>query len=161
MSDSPTKAAQADSERRLLARAQALFVVIGIIVAGYLSYTYLVQTSIVCGPVGDCEGVRSSAYATVQGVSTPLLGLISYLVVAVLLAARLRYRASLGFLALCAMMVVTLSGTIFSWYLTYIELFVIHAVCTWCLASAFAITVLFYLTGEDLWREIKTTPSGE
>jgi uncharacterized membrane protein len=146
---------KADSDQRLLAQAQLVFIIIGIVVSGYLAYTYLVSTSIVCGPVGDCEGVRSSAYSTVQGISLPLLGLISYLVIAALLFVRLRYRESLGYLALCGIMVVTLSGTIFSWYLTYIELFVIHAVCTWCLASAFVITVLFYLTIEDLWKELR------
>jgi uncharacterized membrane protein len=49
-----------------------------------------------------------------------------------------------------------LFGTLFSIYLTYLELFVIHAVCIWCLASAVIITVLMLLNlpAITLWLAI-------
>ena len=152
--ESAASVARRDSDARLIAWGQFILVVVGIVVAGYLSYTYTSGSSIVCGPVGDCEGVRASAYAGVMGIPVPVIGLVSFIVYGVLLAGRLRLAGNLSYLAMLGMIVVAVAGLIFSWYLTYVELFVIRAVCTWCLASAFVITVLAYLTGEDAWREL-------
>jgi uncharacterized membrane protein len=73
--------------------------------------------------------VQSSRYAAILGVPVSVLGLVGY--AGLLLSAVLRGEVGvyLGFL-------IALVGTLFSAYLTYLELFVIHAVCQWCLASA-------------------------
>ena len=46
---------------------------------------------------------------------------------------------------------VTLIGVVFSAYLTYLEIFVIHAICPWCVASAVVMTILFVLAIVDLF----------
>ena len=50
----------------------------------------------------------------------------------------------------------TLFGVLFSIYLTYLELFVIHAICSWCLSSAVIITVLFVLSRGPMVQALKT-----
>jgi uncharacterized membrane protein len=50
----------------------------------------------------------------------------------------------------------TLFGMMYSFYLTYVELFVIYAICPFCVISAFAMVVLFILT---LYRLVKNQES--
>jgi uncharacterized membrane protein len=73
--------------------------------------------------------VQSSRYATILGVPVVLLGLIAYCCVFLSAAFWEEAGIYLGFL-------ISLVGTLFSAYLTYLEVFVIGALCQWCLASA-------------------------
>jgi uncharacterized membrane protein len=121
--------------------------VIGLFVAGYLTFVEVTHTEAVCGPVGDCNTVQQSPYAMLFGV-LPLgvLGLIGY--VAILISwALLNYgpknRHSLAAQALWG---ITLFGTLFSIYLTYLEPFVIGATCIWCLTSAILMTLLLWIS---------------
>ena len=73
--------------------------------------------------------MQSSHYAAVLGVPVSVLGFVGYS--GLLLSAVLQGHVGvyLGFL-------MALVGTVFSVYLTYLEVFLIHAICQWCLASA-------------------------
>lgn len=123
----------------------------GLGVSAYLSWVEIGGAEAVCGPVGDCNTVQQSAYATLFGVvPIGVLGVVGF--AATLLgwwAGRLaagRARARLG-LALFAL---TGCGTLFSIYLTFLEPFVIGATCLWCLGSAVIMTLLHRLsTGRD------------
>jgi uncharacterized membrane protein len=81
------------------------------------------------GGSGGCETVQASSYATILGVPVAELGLVGYS--GLLLSALLRGEAG-AYLGL----LVALVGTLFSAYLTYLEVFVIQAICEWCVASA-------------------------
>jgi uncharacterized membrane protein/thiol-disulfide isomerase/thioredoxin len=118
-------------------------VVVGIGVAGYLSFIEVTGSAAVCGPVGDCNTVQQSPYATLFGfLPVGVLGLIGYLVMG---AAWLLGRAGpprrqrLGDATLYA---AALGGTAFSAYLTFLEPFVIGASCAWCLTSAAVVAVI-------------------
>lgn len=120
-----------------------LLCVLGLGVAGYLTYIEMTQTTAVCGPVGDCNSVQQSEYARLFGVlPVGLLGLAGYVAILVAHAVRnyapekWRKLASMGLLGM------TLFGVVFSIYLTYLEIFVIQAVCLWCLSSATVSTLL-------------------
>jgi uncharacterized membrane protein len=89
-----------------------------------------------------CERVQSSTYAKVAGLPVALLGLAGYLAITAALVAP-GQRAQLAAAALAV------TGFGFSAYLTYLELFVIHAICQWCVASAVLLTMLAALT---VWR---------
>jgi len=107
----------------------------GVLISAYLTWTHFAGLSPVCtGGGAGCETVQASRYATVLGIPVALLGLISY--AGLILSATLWGEVGiyLGFL-------ISLIGTLFSAYLTYLEVFVIEALCQWCLASA-AIMVL-------------------
>ncbi len=121
----------------------------GMGVAGYLAYVETLEVPAVCGPVGDCNVVQTSPYAFLFGVlPVGVLGLIGYLL---MLAAWWVQRsednplASWSWLGLFGM---AFFGVLFSIYLTYLEMFVIRAVCAWCLTSAVIMAALLALSAE-------------
>jgi uncharacterized membrane protein len=119
---------------------------IGLGAAIYLTYIEFTNTRALCGPVGDCNAVQSSPYAKLFGVvPIGLVGAIGYIAILSVWVWR-RFRTdALARIAGPAMFGMALFGTLFSIYLTYLELFVIHAVCIWCLSSAILITLLMLL----------------
>ena len=132
------------SDRRLRQVAIVL-AVIGLGVAGYLTYIHYEGISPVCGLGGDCEKVQTSEWAYLAGVPVALLGLIGYIVI---LATLFSEREE----ALVAGALVALVGFGFSAYLTYRELFSIDAICPWCVASAVIMTLLAIIMTARLLR---------
>ena len=120
--------------------------VIGLGASIYLTYVEMTHTQALCGPVGDCNAVQSSPYAKLFGlVPIGLVGALGYIAILVTWFWR-RFRTdTLSKVAGPIMFGMALFGTLFSVYLTYLELFVIHAVCIWCLSSALIITALMLL----------------
>jgi uncharacterized membrane protein len=116
--------------------------VAGALVAGYLTYVKFTDSDTVC-PIGRCEAVQHSAYASLVGVPVSLLGLLTYVVI---LALWWWGRRSQGRAAILLLAAVSVFGTAFSAYLTFLEPFVIQAVCMWCLASAVLISVIMVLS---------------
>jgi uncharacterized membrane protein len=86
-----------------------------------------------------CETVASSSYSHIAGVNVAVLGIIGYAVL--LLCAVIA-----GDVARIAGVASALIGFGFSAYLTYVELFVIDAICQWCVASAVLMTLLLVVT---------------
>jgi uncharacterized membrane protein len=100
---------------------------------------------------GGCETVAESPYSELAGVNVAVIGILGY----VLLLATSLLRgdpARIGGFALA------LTGFGFSLYLTYLELFVIEAVCQWCLVSAILMTILFGLNAIRMLRYTGTGP---
>jgi uncharacterized membrane protein len=127
-----------------------LLAVAGAGVAAYLTYVETSGATAICGPVGDCNTVQQSAYATLFGVlPVGALGLAGYGLVIILwvLGQDGRPTASLARRLLVA---AALIGTLFSVYLTVLEPFVIGATCMWCLTSAVVMTALLWLAAA--WR---------
>jgi len=107
----------------------------------YEHYTGLKSLPCVGGQYGhsSCLTVQRSAYSMIAGVPVALLGLIGYVALFASLAIRGEMGRALGFM-------VALIGFGFSAYLTYRELFTIHAICEWCVGSAVCMTILVVLT---------------
>lgn len=108
---------------------------LGVGIAGYLSWVKLTDTEAFCGGVGDCSTVQNSIYAYLLGIPVAYLGLLCYLaLLAVALYNRWKQpeRGSLPDLAFFAL---AAGGVAFSAYLTYTELFLLREVCPWCVAS--------------------------
>ena len=125
--------------------------VIGIGVSLYLGSVEASGTEAVCGPVGDCNAVQQSEYATIFGIPVGILGIIGY---GILLVGWIVAKTAKGRLAVFGMIAASLiafGGTLFSIYLTFLEPFVIGATCMWCLTSAVAITGLLWLTAGHGW----------
>lgn len=116
---------------------------VGLGVSLYLTYSYTRGATIAC-PDGGCSAVQSSPYAWIAGLPIPALGTVLYLVLigAIILALRRTQRLAELLLAIFGL---SLAGVLFSAYLTYLELFVIHAICTWCVISAVVMVVIFGL----------------
>lgn len=123
-----------------------LLCLIGIGIAFYLTYVETQNVAAVCGPVGDCNTVQSSRYARLAGVPVGLIGLIGYIAILIAWATNRFAKGRLADLAAVALMAMTLFGVLFSLYLTYLELAVIHAVCIWCLSSAVIMALLLVIS---------------
>ena len=108
---------------------------IGIAVAGYLTYVHYAGLQPVCGISHGCETVQTSRYAYLAGIPVALLGLLAY--VAILVCACRR-----GEGALLTGFGLSLVAFVFSAYLTYREVFTIHAICSWCASSAVVFTLI-------------------
>jgi uncharacterized membrane protein len=119
----------------------------GLGVAGYLAFVETQQVAAVCGPVGDCNTVQQSTYAWLFGlIPIGALGLVGYAAILTAWAVARCGHGQLAALAALVMLAMTLFGTLFSIYLTFLEPFVIGATCAWCLTSAIVITALLMLT---------------
>jgi uncharacterized membrane protein len=134
--------------RRMLA---ALVALVGLFVALYLAlYKTGVIGSIVCG-TGGCETVQFSRWATLFGLPVATWGVAYYAVVFALAFAGVQDRWAESRRLMLALLVLTGWGVLFSAWLTYLELFVIHAICRWCVVSAVIAVILFVLVLWD-WR---------
>ncbi len=119
---------------------------IGLGVAGYLTFVETQNVRAVCGPVGDCNAVQASPYAKLFGVvPVGLLGMGGYVAILAAWLVRRRGAGSLAVYAPIALLAMALFGALFSLYLTYIELAVILAVCIWCLTSAVLMALILIL----------------
>ena len=117
----------------------------GLAIAGYLTYVHYAGLNPVCLGSGGCERVQSSHYAKLAGVPVAVIGLAGY----VGILGSLLVRGELG-RSLTALL--ALIGFGVSAYLTYLELFKIHAVCQWCVASAALMTCVAVLSSVRLLR---------
>jgi uncharacterized membrane protein len=111
---------------------------IGIALSGYLTYLYYTKAlATFCAAGSGCDAVRESSYSAILGIPVSLFGVIGYLSIFISALISIPYRAKWLLLYF-----LSLAGSVFSAYLTYIELFVIKAVCPYCVTSAIIITVI-------------------
>jgi uncharacterized membrane protein len=116
---------------------------VGLIVSGYLAYVETQSVQAVCGPVGDCNAVQSSPHARLFGIlPLGILGLFGYAAILTAWYIRRFHPRLMKPYDFPLIFGMAFSGTIFSLYLTYLELFVIQAVCLWCISSAVVMTLL-------------------
>jgi uncharacterized membrane protein len=132
-----------------------LLALAGIGVSAYLSFIELTQTEAFCGPVGDCNSVQQSKYATLCGIiPIGLLGIFGYSLILITwlfgVIGPKPVRAYAKFIS----WLLSFFGLLFSIYLTFLEPFVIGATCMWCVTSALIISLLLLATtggAKALW----------
>jgi len=134
-------------------QAIALLALVGLFVALYLWLHALgFGGAIKCGASGGCETVQTSQWAVFLGMPVAFYGVIGYLALLIVALAGLRPAAlaertwNLRLLGLATV------GVVFTAYLTYIELFLIHAICRWCVGSAVSITAIWVVAVLGLRR---------
>lgn len=123
-------------------QALALLALVGLGIALYLWLYKMGYIGRLQCDSGSCEYVQTSPYGDLWGVPVAFYGVVGYAVIfAVALAglqpALLSRRWPTQFVALLAA-----GGWLFTLYLTYVELFVLHAICRWCVGSAVVITLI-------------------
>ena len=114
---------------------------LGLAVSLYLLSVHWGWWQAACFGVGECEVVNTSRYSELLGVPVALLGAGTY--IAIGLSAWCIRNDWLAARAVRVQFFLAVTGTAFSAYLTAIELFVLHAICPWCVISA----LLIALTG--------------
>jgi uncharacterized membrane protein len=138
---------------------KAVFVVatIGVLEAAYLTYVHYNIGALTCfggsaNHPSSCVQVQSSSYAELIGIPVAILGLLSYITILISLRIRGEAGRGLGFL-------VSTIGFAFSLYLTYREIFTLHEICEWCVASATWMTLLTIFTCMRYLRGEPSTPA--
>jgi uncharacterized membrane protein len=121
----------------------------GLGVASYVTYVHYSGAQPLCTGGGSCLQVQTSVYSKLAGVPVALIGLIGYVAI---LASLLVPQSETSRMATAGLTVI---GFAFSAYLTYRELFSIHAICEWCVSSAVIMTVLACLA---VWRFLRGAP---
>lgn len=132
--------------RRMLT---ALVALVGLFVAMYLAlYKAGVIGTVSCG-TGGCETVQLSQWSVLLGLPVATWGVGFYALVFGLAFAATTARFGDSRRLSLALVVLTGWGVLFSAWLTYLELFVIHAICRWCVVSAVIAVLLFVLAMLD------------
>lgn len=128
--------ATAAGERGRFGLVLTAIAAVGLAVASYLLVVRVLGEAPACGPVKGCETVAASEYATVGGVPVALFGVVFS---AILVGACLAWWRLADRRALYLAYGLGLAGIIVVVYLTYLELFVIEAICVWCVSYAVTI----------------------
>ncbi len=131
----PTAAASPTPKLWLLSVGLAA---LGLLDSAYLTAVKLANAAAICSGIGDCETVNNSRFSEIGGIPIAVLGVVAYLMILVLLAIEPRFGINGDYLRL-GIFGVAFGGTLYSAYLTYIELAILHAVCPFCVASAILI----------------------
>ena len=143
-----------DRQSALIRRAQLLLVVIGLAVAGYLSYLKLAEAPAVCVESGpfNCNVVLNSQYSEVAGIPIAWLGFAVYALIGfvLLLEKRLGWLRAWGSLIAFG---VGLFAWLFSLWLVYVQFALLQALCPWCLTHEINFTILFGLICLRLYRD--------
>jgi uncharacterized membrane protein len=127
---------------RVRTRTVPVLAVLGLGVAVYLAYVEITHVEAICGPIGECNIVQSSPYAQIFGMPIAVLGVLFYLLVGFLWAGQKYLPGCWAGLVEVGLLGLTVAGLLFSIYLTWLELFVIQAICAWCVSSAVITTLL-------------------
>jgi uncharacterized membrane protein len=126
-----------EAERPRSAIAAVVLAAAGAAIASYLTIVKLAGELPACGPVHGCETVATSAYSEILGIPVAALGLGLSGAIAVL---QLVWWRAGDHRALVSAYALGLLGIVVVGYLTYLELFVIGAVCVWC--ASYAVTIV-------------------
>jgi uncharacterized membrane protein len=127
-----------------------VFTVAGLGIASYLTFIHYSGIKVICTAGESCTKVETSVYSELAGVPVALLGVLGYTTILGLLLAPENETTRF------AMTAFTLVGFAFSAYLTYRELYSIHAICEWCATSAGILTLMAPLS---VWRFLRGTAS--
>ena len=106
---------------------------IGFIDAAYLTVSYYLSSPPPCSLIEGCEKVLTSSYASVGAIPVALFGAVYYLTIFFL---ALFYTGNLNLHIMRFVSLLTLTGLLATGVLMYLQLFVINAVCIFCLISA-------------------------
>jgi uncharacterized membrane protein len=97
--------------------------------------------------------VQQSEYATIAGIPIALLGVLMFGAVVALATARLSANPPVAFdIATIASWLMVFAATLYYIYLTYVEIFVLEAICQWCVASSVVTLGILTVESVHLWR---------
>jgi uncharacterized membrane protein len=139
------------SQRRIHNEANILLFtvilsILGVFIAGYLVYDHYYAGSLFCPDEGwiDCGEVTHGEYSTIFGIPLAHLGLVGMVLIFLFAALRLKHwnrDYTENFFVL--VLVFSFLGALLTWYLTYLELFVIQKICIYCFTEFILVTIIF------------------
>ena len=123
---------------RLLRVGLLVVTAAGIGVAAYLTYVHYEPAALICTSGGGCETVQQSKYAVLVGIPVAILGLAYWIAALVLII----WDSELARTLTAAL---AITGLAFAAYLVILQLFVIDAICVWCMVNDLVLTPLFVI----------------
>jgi uncharacterized membrane protein len=133
--------------KRMIVAALALA---GIFISLYLTLYKLGVIGELSCSIGSCETVNTSKYSRFLGLPVAAWGLLFYIDVfaIALIGTFAQFEDERAFSVI--LVAESVVGVLFSAWLTYLELGVIHAICIWCVTSAVIVTVILLVSTADL-----------
>jgi len=127
---------------KTFSRISIVLAILGTLVSIYMTIFKLTENQKMCLGNGGCSIVNSSSYSEVSGIPVALIGVGGYLVILALLLIenRIKYIKQNGTVIVFGLALV---GFLFTLYLIYVELALIHALCPFCVTSQITMTILF------------------
>jgi uncharacterized membrane protein len=116
---------------------------LGFLDATYLTVAHYSNSELNCTFLKGCNEVAASKYSSLFGIPLSLLGTFYYLTILFL---ALIYWDTKNKMPILIIPLITTFGLIFSGYLVFLQIFVIEAICTYCMMSALTSTTLFVLS---------------
>lgn len=131
--------------------------ILGAVDAIYLLIYKFTGNDQMCMESSGCHDVNFSPFSEIYGIPVSVFGIVANLVILCILflERRLKVARKNGPLAIFG---ISLGGVFFTAYLTYLEIYIIHGICPFCLAAAILITLLFILA---VIRMVKQTANQE
>ena len=133
--------------------ASIVFTVIGLAVSIYMTIYKLTDNNRMCLGSGDCSTVNSSPYAAIQGIPVAAIGIGGYLAILIVLVLEAKGGRFFKQNATLITFALALTGFLFTLYLIYLEIFVIKALCPFCVTSQVSMTILFILSVTRLAKQ--------
>jgi uncharacterized membrane protein len=135
-----------------LYRTSLALAILGVIVSAYMTVYKFTENPNMCLGNGGCSIVNSSRYAVIYGIPVALFGIGGYMAILLLLGMERRnmFLTDNGTLMVFGLALV---GFLFTLYLIYVELALIHALCPFCVTSQVTMTILFILSVVRLARQ--------
>jgi len=122
----------------------------GVFVGLYLTlYKLGIIGELTCS-IGSCETVNTSKWSTLAGIPVAAWGVLFYIDVFAIAMVGTSARLEENLAISIALVAQAAFGVIFSAWLTYLELFVIDAICIWCVGSALIVTAILIVSVLDL-----------
>ena len=137
---------------KTFSRISIVLAILGTLVSIYMTIFKLTENQKMCLGNGGCSIVNSSSYSEVSGIPVALIGVGGYLVILALLLIEnsIKYFKQNGTLIVFGLALV---GFLFTLYLVYVELALIHALCPFCVTSQITMTILFIFSVIRLVRQ--------
>jgi uncharacterized membrane protein len=132
----------------------------GIFISLYLTLYKLGVIGELSCSIGSCETVNTSKWSTFLHLPVAMWGLLFYLEVFVIAVVGTTSRLENAPLVSFLLVADAAIGVLFSAWLTYLELAVIHAICIWCVTSAGIVVAILIVSIADL-REVRASPEIE
>lgn len=132
-------------------RVLVVLTIIGLLVSIYMTIYKITGNNGMCLGSGDCSTVNASRFAEVNGIPVAVFGMVGYaaILLALLFESRNSFLKENGTLLIFGM---SLVGFIFTLWLIYVELVLLHAICPFCVTSQVAMTLIFILSVIRLFR---------
>jgi uncharacterized membrane protein len=127
--------------------------ILGVLVSIYMTIYKLTSNNSMCLGSGDCSTVNASPYSQVYGVPVAFIGMLGYGAILTLLLMKDRAGKVFEQNSLLGVFGLAVTGFAFTLYLIYLEIFVIRALCPFCITSQITMTILFIITIIRLVRQ--------